>query len=368
MRLASPAPKKILTLDGGGIRGLIALEVLAALEQQLAARSSNPDGFVLADYFDFVAGTSTGAIIAAAIAYGMPVARIQGFYRECGAAMFEPANWLERFHNKYRDEAFSQQLQVVFGAGHTLGNAPLRTLLMMVMRNASTDQAWCVTNNPHAKFNLDQRHPHLDLPLWRLVRASAAAPSYFPPESVQVGEHEFIFIDGGISSYNNPAFRALLTATAAPYGVNWATGEQSLLLVSVGTGTVPHVNRALKRSELNLLYDAKELTPSMILSAVHEQDLLCRTFGRCLYGPPIDKEVGDMVGLPALGGRSLFSYVRYNADLTAAGLAELGCTGIDPASVQEMDSVAHLDSLAAVGRQIARVQLRDEHFFHFPPA
>lgn len=369
-RMSRPGPKRILSLDGGGIRGVISLEVLAGLERMLASlapEGAGGDNFVLADYFDFVAGTSTGAIIAAAIACRMPVPRILAFYRECGEAMFERAGLLERFHSKYKDQAFSAKLQEVFGADTSLGSEKLDTLLMMVMRNASTDQVWCVSNNPHARFNTDARHPHLQLPLWQLVRASAAAPAFFPPETVQVGEHEFVFIDGCISSYNNPAFQAFLNATASPYAVNWATGEDQILLVSIGSGTVPHVNRELKRSEMNLLYDATELTPAMILSSVHEQDMLCRIFGRCLYGGKLDKELDDLHDAPAPGGRNLFSYLRYGEELTAAGLARLGLPHIDPAHVQAMDSVAHIDALCEVGQAIARQQVDAAHFAAFQP-
>ena len=364
-RIRRPGPKRILALDGGGIRGVVALEILASIETLLARRYGREGSFVLADYFDFVAGTSTGAIIAAGIANGFSVARILSFYLECGATMFERAGLFERFHNKYKDDAFSAKLRDVFGADVLIGSDTLQTLLMMVMRNASTDETWCVTNNPAAKFNQDVRHPQLALPLWKMVRASTAAPSFFPPEAVQVGEHEFIFIDGCISTYNNPAFQAFLHATAQPYGVGWQTGQEQLLLVSVGAGNVPHVNRNLKRSDMNLLYDAVELTPAMILSSVHEQDMLCRLFGRCLSGPTLDRELGDLLDMPAPGGRNLFTYLRYNEDLTTEGLASLGLPHITPEFVQPMDSVLHIDALAEIGKEIGERQVRLAHFADF---
>ena len=364
-RIMRPGPKRILTLDGGGIRGVVALEILAKIESMLGQRYGREGSFVLADYFDFVAGTSTGAIIAAGIANGFSVAKILSFYLECGATMFERASLFERFHSKYRDDAFSAKLRDVFGGDVLLGSENLQTLLMMVMRNASTDEAWCVTNNPFSKFNEDLRHPQLSLPLWKMVRASTAAPSFFPPEVVKLAEHEFVFIDGCISTYNNPAFQAFLHATAQPYGIRWPTGQQELLLVSIGAGNVPHVNRNLKRSDMNLLYDAVELTPAMILSSVHEQDMLCRLFGRCLAGPALDRELGDLVDIAAPGGRNLFTYLRYNENLTAEGLARLGLSHIAPEFVQPMDSVLHIDALAEIGREIGERQVRLDHFADF---
>ena len=64
-RMQSPGPKKILACDGGGILGLMSVEILAKLEDDLRQKLGAKADFVLADYFDFVCGTSTGAIIAA---------------------------------------------------------------------------------------------------------------------------------------------------------------------------------------------------------------------------------------------------------------------------------------------------------------
>ena len=64
-KIKSTGPKKILALDGGGIRGILTVEVLAKIESMLGHKLGRGNDFVLADYFDFFAGTSTGAIIAA---------------------------------------------------------------------------------------------------------------------------------------------------------------------------------------------------------------------------------------------------------------------------------------------------------------
>src|ERR1017187_5366746 len=62
-RYETTRPRRILTLDGGGIRGILTLHVLAEIEKQLAATSAHPEAFRLCDFFDYIAGTSTGAII-----------------------------------------------------------------------------------------------------------------------------------------------------------------------------------------------------------------------------------------------------------------------------------------------------------------
>ena len=356
------ARHRILSIDGGGIRGLIAVEVLSAMEAILRERYGKPE-LVLADHFDMVAGTSTGAIIATAVSLGLSCDQIRSFYLDSGAKMFAHSHFYERFKYKYKDEMLSEELRSVFGADTNLGSAKLRCMLMMILRNSNADETWTLTNNPQSPYNAEVRGDRqLDLPLWQLVRASAAAPSFFPPEVVTVGGRELVFIDGSVSSYCNPAFQAVIHATAAPYGMNWKTGPGNLELVSVGTGLAPHSRKDLRSDDINLMYDATVLPASLILSSVIEQDFLCRLFGVCHHGQPMDKNVGDMVGVPAPGGTKLFDYVRYNVDLTERGLDGLGLSDIQAADVQMIDSVEHMESLTRIGKTLAKRDVRGAHF------
>lgn len=368
-RMRSPGSKKILALDGGGIRGMITVQVLAEIEELLRQKLAGGDDFRLSNYFDFVAGTSTGAIIAACIAAGMSVSEISKLYIESGEEMFDKASLLKRFRYKYADEKLAQKLQSVFGKDTTLGSDTLKTVLMMVMRNATTDSPWPVSNNPFAKYNQKCREDgsprddcNLDLPLWQLVRASTAAPVYFPPEVVKLGKHEFVFVDGGITMYNNPAFQAFLMATVEPYKMNWKTGEDAMLIISIGTGSSPRANISLDPGDMNLLYNAGSIPSALIAAALNEQDLLCRVFGKCLAGDELDREVGDLIGRKGPGGsEKLFTYVRYNAQLTAEGLKTLGLPDIRPEDVQKLDSVEHIVELQQVGRAVAK-NVKAEHF------
>uniref|UniRef100_A0A831XMS9 Patatin n=1 Tax=Geobacter metallireducens TaxID=28232 RepID=A0A831XMS9_GEOME len=365
-RITAAGPKKILALDGGGIRGIMTVEVLAGIEETLRQRLNRDSGFVLADYFDFFAGTSTGAIIAACLSLGMSTAQIRDFYVASGREMFDKAFLLKRFRYKYEDEKLAGKLQEVFGKDTALGSDKLKTLLMMVMRNASTDSPWPVSNNPGAKYNSrDRADCNLNIPLWQLVRASTAAPVYFPPEVVHVGSKEFIFVDGGITTYNNPAFQAFLMATVEPYNLRWPAGEEKLLVVSVGTGTSPQANADLAPDEMNLLYNAGSIPSALMYAALNEQDFLCRTFGRCLAGDPLDREVGDMIGKSGPVAPKLFTYLRYNAELTREGLDSLGLFHIEPEKVQKLDSVEHIPELQEVGKAVVAKKMEPEHFVSF---
>ena len=87
-RISSPGPKRILALDGGGIRGAITLGFLVQLESHLRKRHNNPN-LLLRDYFDLIGGTSTGSIIAASLAIGMNTRDILTEYEKMGDQIFE---------------------------------------------------------------------------------------------------------------------------------------------------------------------------------------------------------------------------------------------------------------------------------------
>ncbi|MBS1808546.1 MAG: patatin-like phospholipase family protein [Acidobacteria bacterium] len=359
-------PRKLLALDGGGIRGMITVEVLAEIEKLLQSQLGRDNSFVLADYFDYVAGTSTGAIIATCISLGMRVDDIRQFYLNSGPAMFDKASFLRRFRYKFEDERLAAQLKDVMGPDTTLGSDKLKTFLMMVMRNATTDSPWPLSNNPAAKYNSERYgdQSNLHLPLWQLVRASTAAPTYFPPEVISVGRHQFTFVDGGITMYNNPAFQLFLMATTEPYKLCWEAREDKMLLISIGTGTSPQANADLAPDQMNLLYNAGSIPSALMFAALNEQDQLCRTFGKCLVGDPIDREVGDLIGGCGPVSPKLFTYARYNAELSYEGLLALGLEGIKPENVQQLDSVAHISELQQVGQAVAK-KVSVSHFAGF---
>ena len=368
-KIGGDGPKTILALDGGGIRGMITVEVLKAIEDLLRKETRSDSNFVLADFFDYISGTSTGAIIAAALSLGWSVDKIRSFYEKSGKQMFDKASLLKKFMYQYEDEELKKMLQKEFGSDTTLGSEELKTLLMMVMRNSTTDSPWPVSNNPGAKYNSRKRDDcNLDLPLWQLVRASTAAPVYFPPEKVRIGKNNFVFVDGGITTYNNPSFQTFLMATLGPYNMGWETGEDKLLIVSVGTGTSPDANADLSPNEMNLLYNASSLPSALMFAALNEQDLLCRAFGNCLCGDELDREVGDLIDQKGAIKRpvtsTLFTYVRYNAELSRKGLDKLGLTKIDPRDVQKLDSVANIKELQAVGKAVAKTVTK-AHFSKF---
>jgi hypothetical protein len=365
-------PKRILSLDGGGLRAFFTLEVLERIEALVRQRLGRQDA-VLADYFDLIAGTSTGAIIGAFLSWGRSVSEIKGDYQQLAATVFRPyQNPLRWLVNRYDAAVLSKILRSSFlerdqdpPREASLGSKRLRTLFLAVMRNASTGSAWPLCNHPALKYNdRSRQNCNLDIPLWSIVRASTAAPTYFAPESITAGEKTFQFIDGGLTPYNNPALIAALMVTEPCFGIGWPRGEDRLYVLSLGTGsTHVHYSKAAKFWELALPAVVPKTIASLIEGSTLQQDFLCRVIGRCLYGATIDREVADLVEAPAsedgrVSEERRFSYVRYNTDFSAPEFVPvLEKYGGDI----PMDLRSLIPALQELGHSYALKEVNDEH-------
>ncbi len=376
-------PRRLLALDGGGIRGLITLGILQRIEAVILEKT----GLALCEYFDYIGGTSTGAIIAASLARGMTTADLITFYENYGRQMFDPSALLERYKYLHTADPLIQQLKNVFGTTTTLDPDDLKCLLLVVTKNVSTDSAWPVSSNPDSKYNDPNRMDcNLKVPLWQLVRASTAAPVYFPAEIMtwdkQMPSKATVFVDGGMTPYNNPAFLLYRMATEPAYRLNWTKGEESLLLVSIGTGAAESLGATAAAPNKNIVSTVAGLPGSLMYSMLVDQDICCRTVGRCTFGTPLDREQMDLVprnidtsmtleqcyAAPKVPltedlGRS-FLYARYNADLSRDGLTALGFPGVDPDNIQKMDCPDNIPTLLEIG-QAAASHVQPEHFGSF---
>ena len=373
-RFNTPQPRKILALDGGGIRGVITLEILAEMEQQLKQKLGKGNEFRLSDFFDYIGGTSTGAIIAAGLSLGMSVQQLLDFYLEQGKDMFDKSSLLKKWKSLYESGPLLDMLKDTFGGDTDMhfDNGRFKCLLMVCTMNRSTDSPWPISNNPLAKYNDRLRSDcNANIKLFQLVRASTAAPVYFPPETLQWDQNDpnktFVFVDGGVTPYNNPAFLLYKMATQPAYKLNWELGEDKLLIISVGTGSAPSAG------DYHNLGGALTGLPGNLMYAMQtDQDVNCRTVGRCTFGAPIDRELKDMIPMDADGNvtdlsqntKRHFLYARYNADLSEEGLQAMNLSNIDSDHVRQMDSVKYIDDLQTVGK-VAAKQVSISHFGSF---
>ena len=373
---AAVTPKRILAVDGGGIRGMMAVGILREIETLLRARVGGDPNFRLSHYFDLIGGTSTGAIIAAGLALGMSVDEIHQHYLNLGKAVFK-RNLLRLgvVRQKFDAADVSRALKSVF-EDRTLASSDFKTGLMIMSKRLDTGSPWPLTNNPSARyFGLrpnSRTIPNGEFPLWRVVRASTAAPYFFAPEFIQISKGDperglkavdGEFVDGGVSTANNPSLQLLLTATAEGYKFGWQTGADKLLVVSVGTGrgsldaglssglkatSAAHAMRALA----SLMADCSELVETVM------QWLSSSPTAR-----DIDREIG--VVTPTLTGNPLLGYVRYNVffepDWCRAKLG-LDWSAKKLAELEKMDEPDNMPALDEIGRVAGSKLVQGAHF------
>ena len=370
---SSPGPKRILALDGGGLKGIVTLGFLAEIEALLKERHGGSGKFRLAHYFDLIAGTSTGAIIAAALATGMTVAEVTNYYLTMGNEVFSP-NFFKRgvLRARYDDAKLRKLLKEVFGADTSLGDASLKTGLLIMTKRIDTGSPWPLGNNPKGAYfgpSADgKRVGNADYPLWQVVRASTAAPAFFDPQKMiitqgntrkraQVGS----FIDGGVSPFNNPALQAVMYSTLDGYRVNWRTGGDNMLVVSVGTGSVDPQFAPSKIA-------AKDAIKAL-LSLMDDCAALVETIMQWMSSGTkvshIDRELGDLredLVAPA----PLFSYVRYNASFSPDNVDRLvpDLSREQIASLSSMDKTKNLPVWKTLGELSADEQVESADFPH----
>lgn len=188
--------KRILTIDGGGIKGVVPASFLASIEESVPHK--------IADYFDLIVGTSTGGVIALALGLGLSSADILSFYEEygpkifCGNPRFRSARWW--FRAKYDPQPLRSALTHVFG-DKTLGQSTKR--LVVPSFNPDTGEVHVWKTSHDVRLQRDFRTPVVDVAL-----STAAAPTYFPAHQLDCGTP---LIDGGIWA-NNPIAVAMVEA------------------------------------------------------------------------------------------------------------------------------------------------------------
>lgn len=218
---------KILSIDGGGIRGIIPAIVLAELENQT--------GKPIAKMFDLIAGTSTGGILALGLTkpneQGEPQYRATDLielYEKEGPKIFQ-ADWLHRAMSlgnltgpKYPAEDIEEVLQNYFQDA-TLDQA--LTPVLITAYEIERRLSWFFKSR-HAKLRSER-----NFKMWEVARATSAAPTYFPPVKIvaESGNDYYSFVDGGVFA-NNPGLCAYVEAQ------KMFPQESEILLVSLGTG------------------------------------------------------------------------------------------------------------------------------------
>lgn len=358
-------PKRILALDGGGIRGVLTLEFLAGIESLLRKRTARP-ALVLSDYFDLIGGTSTGAIIAAALACGNTVDELRTLYRELGHDVFQASVWRQGYlAAKFPAERVRDALDRHLGADTMLGGDRLRTGLMVMTKRLDTGSPWPLHNHPEGRYAAQDGR----LLLSQVVRASTAAPTYFAPEEVTIESRggstvRAAFVDGGVSPFNDPALQLLMVAALEGHGFRWPTGEHNILLISVGTGAYKKTFTGPQIGSMPAAKQGLVALESLMDDCGRVNRTMLQWMTRCLTPWVIDRAVGDLCGDSAAGPR-LASYARYEVLLEPTWLEHTLGLQLSPEDVKQlaqMDDPSRMEQLATLGAAGARTQIADTHF------
>jgi predicted acylesterase/phospholipase RssA len=369
--LFDPGAKRILSLDGGGVRGILSLGILETIERQISELEGKP--IRLGEWFDLIGGTSTGSIIATGLALGMSVAELRALYLTIAPRIFK-RSWrrIVGWQAKFDERNIAAELRVILGE-RTLDTPDLKTGLSIVLKRLDTDSSWILTNNSRAKYWNDAADGSFDgnrrLLLADLVRASTAAPGYFDPELVALtaGEPSGLFVDGALTLHNNPALALALTALIPAYGLQWRAGAETLLVVSVGTGSY----RTTVRAGAAERESAAMLAVRSLASMISESEDLVLTMmgflGQSAVPWRINSEIGDL-GVGPRGAEPMFRFLRYDARLEVDWLRdELGrdFAERDVLALRHMDDVTSLQSLLEVGRAAGGKLVQPNHWSGF---
>jgi len=214
---------RILSLDGGGIRGIISAVILAEIEKLI----NEP----LNEYFDLIAGTSTGSILATAVATGNKSQQIIRLYQQKGKNIFpyQSRFSLKRLKllfkygisaPKFSDQGLIEVMQEQFGSVNKLSDIPDSIKLLIISydtlgRKPIIFKSW--------------KEKYADVPLWEACVCSASAPTYFPAHLLNIQRTGYSAIDGGMGA-TNPSACAIAEAIRLKHPI------EEISVISIGTG------------------------------------------------------------------------------------------------------------------------------------
>jgi patatin-like phospholipase/acyl hydrolase len=211
---------KVLSLDGGGIRGIYSAAFLNTFRK---------DG-TLCDNFDLVIGTSTGAIIALAVAYRIPMEDVVNLYKSNGGKIFGKKHFHSLrgfFDAKYENHSLIKELAKTFGTTRKFLDPSCRVCIQTYNLLTGEPKIFRASRLEETD-GLDGRYT-----IWQVAAASAAAPIFFPTFTAKCGTSTLgIFVDGGIWA-NNPSILGISEALRVMSPPNLA----EIRVLSLGTGS-----------------------------------------------------------------------------------------------------------------------------------
>jgi uncharacterized protein len=413
--LFSKGPKRILALDGGGVRGVVSVAFLKCIEEILDKEMGRE--VRLGDWFDLVGGTSTGAIVAGAVALGKRVDEVKNFYLERVPRAFATRWSIPYLQSKFDARALRLEIDDIVKKA-TLDSDELITGLCVIAKRIDTGSPWILANNPLSKFWETSSKGTLankDYTLSALVRASTAAPTFFDPEIIAITRESSqepvkeiekhleelplasrawarlltssamtrlraiygmisdkgpnqathgLFIDGGVSPYNNPGMALLMLVSLHQFGICWDLGTENLSVISIGTGAF---RTKVSFNQLGLAGSLR-LAVQAILSAIGDAKNLTlmqmQWLGETSQPWPINSEIEGVEGNTPPAGK-WFRFQRYDVGLELEQLRhfEPHYSEADATRLQQMDRLDIIEEVYDIGYRAAKEQILPEHLF-----
>ncbi|HLF45890.1 MAG TPA: patatin-like phospholipase family protein [Chitinophagaceae bacterium] len=222
-----PNDRVILSMDGGGMRGMLTIQLLKKLEEAA--------GIPCYDLFDMVAGTSTGGIIAGLILKGFTAVEIEEKYEMLIKQVFHPRPVGNRFVNppQFSKKVYRQLLKNIIGNKLTLEEAgKIKDLdLLLTSRDMAAAEETFFTCFKQKKDG-SYYGTYKDVLLRAVMESTMSAPTYFYPLER--------FVDGGVTTYNNPSLAAFIEAVS--YSTRYKDRDfreyytKQMTVISLGTG------------------------------------------------------------------------------------------------------------------------------------
>ncbi|TKG09940.1 CBASS cGAMP-activated phospholipase [Vibrio sp. F13] len=234
MKEAQQPKLRVLSLNGGGVRGLYTISVLAEFERILA---KDDESYSIAEHFDLIAGTSIGGLIALGLADGKTARELESKVREHASTIFPPRRYLPKFlwnickgcravlGNRYNGDNIGKAVVDIVGKERTVRDLQRRILIPTV--NVSTGKPLFVKTCHNPRFTRDDR-----LRLVDVARATSAAPTYFEPHYIE--ELNAYFVDGGLVA-NNPSYVAYHEAVTDLKEEFDIESEGQIYVLNIGT-------------------------------------------------------------------------------------------------------------------------------------
>jgi uncharacterized protein len=278
-----------------------------------------------------------------------------------------------RFHGgiffpKFRTEPLMQQIVKQVG-NETLGSARLRTGLAIIAKRIDTGSPWVFHNNPRGRYynpagENAEAVPNRDLLLAQIIRASTAAPTFFSPQHIEIARGlSGLFVDGGVSPYNNPALLLFMLATLKGYGFRWPLGADRLQLISIGTG-----HRPLTPAQMPMRYSPSVTLALLGLKSVMDDcsvltQAMLQWFGTSPVPQEVDGEMGDLSD-DQISPEPLVTYQRYDMIFSSEWLKrelsrEYSIKQIH--AFEQMDQPKIVPELLEMGRIAAQKQIAASH-------